>query len=297
MTLNEQVYPETHCIKVTKYTDWTYQLTKTEWAEDILKDFDFKPYVEEFKIPCRKTPEIVWETDHQFTIGIPAKVTIIAENDCGSGIFVGFNGKIETILYEGECESFEIEYLKTIEICCDGKIGDCIGMYEIEFNPFLFISLLYNAHVQCYISDCDGNICNTDKCPPIKCFEVKQKSGRPSLHLTLPDWNTVTLQKVIVQKQGYLLLKFIDKDLCIFTTKPFIFEGSDKVLLIAPKDTEVDCKVLEADCLVIRDDTEISEVSHSFEVKIAITLYQRILTVKKVIVEVEGHLCGPRYDI
>ncbi|MEK5443684.1 S-Ena type endospore appendage [Fredinandcohnia sp. FSL W7-1320] len=292
MTLNELNKSETHCIKVTKFTDWTYQLTRTEWIADILENVDFSTIVDEFIVPSGKVPRIVWSADHQFTKGLPATVTIVFESGCEGEMIIGINGKVQHSLNEGECHTFEVEHLKTIEISCDGDEGEFMGLFEIEFNPNLFLSWLYSSDVKCFLSNQEGILHHSHKLPPITCTEVPQMYGRDSLTLTLPDWNTVVLQKVKVMKVGYVIFHFFYNRDCIFTTEPIKFIAEDKVLLKAPKHTEVDCEVLEADCQV--DEINIGDSGISFEIKLKISLYQKIMSVEEVIVEVEGHFSKPR---
>lgn len=294
LTLNEQENVETHCIKVTKFTDWTYQLTKTEWMEDIIKDVDFNPIIDDIIIPCGKAPKNVWKANHQFTLGLPAKVTILFESGCGGEMRIGINGKTLLSLNEGECESFQVEHLKTIEVSCDGKDGECTGIFELEFNPYLFMSWLYNAEKECVISNRDGTPHHSHEFPPITCSEVPQEYGRDSINLTLPDWNSVRLQRVKMMKKGFIVLKFVSNNQCIYTTRPIPFKTVDKVLLIAPKNTKVQCEILEGNCEVV--ETTMADNSLSFEIKLSITMYQKIMAVEKVIIEVEGNYCSPRKD-
>lgn len=292
LTLNELNKSETHCIKVTKFTDWTYQLTRTDWMVDIFKNTDFSTTVEEFIVPSGKAPKIVWSADHNFTKGLPAAVTILFESGCDRGLMIGVNGKVKYSLNEGECLTFESEHLKTIEVSCDDDEGEIMGLFEIEFNPQLFLSWLYSSDVKCFLSNQEGILHHSHKLPPITCTEVPQAYGRDSLTLTLPDWNTVELQKVKVMKEGFVILHFFYNRDCIFTTEPIKFKAEDKVLLKAPKHTEVDCEVLEADCQV--DEINIGDSGISFEIKLKISLYQKIMSVEEVIVEVEGHFSKPR---
>ncbi len=292
LTLNELNKSETHCIKVTKFTDWTYQLTRTEWIADILENVDFSTIVDEFIVPTGEAPKIVWSADHKFTKGLPAAVTILFESGCGGEMNIVVNGKVQYTLSEGECLTFETEHLKTIEVSSEGDEGEFMGLFEIGFNPHLFLSWLYSSDVKCFLSNKEGILHLSHKLPPITCIEVPQIYGRDSLTLTLPDWNTVELQKVKVLKEGFVILQFFYNSDCVFTTEPIIFKAEDKVLLKAPKQTRVDCKVLEADCQVV--ETNIGEIGPSFEIKLKITLYQKIMTVEEVIVEVEGHFSKPR---
>ncbi|WP_010283310.1 BMQ_0737 family morphogenetic spore coat protein [Bacillus timonensis] len=297
MSLNEHAQLETHCIKVTKFTDWTYQLTKSEFKENILKNVDFKTIIEEIKVPCGKPSKTVWKIENQFTIGVPAKVSIYFEDGCDGEMQVGINDKPQCSINKGECETFEVEYLKSIEIGCDGKDGDCTGLFEIEFKPDLFVNWLHHAEVQCFFSDVHGNIHGSHKLPPIKCTEVKQQHGRDSISLTLPDWNTISLQRVKILKKGFIILKFVDNHYCIFTTKPIVFNATDNVLLTAPKQTMVKCTVLEGDCHARVKDKNDDDDTLSFEVLVSLSLYQKIMTVEKVFLEVEGRLCKPRKDL
>src|SRR5690606_30152577 len=83
LILNEHEKIETHCIHVTKFTDWTYQLTRTEWKEDIIKQVDFSTVIDEINVPCGKAFKLIWEADPQFVIGLSAVVTIYFESGCG----------------------------------------------------------------------------------------------------------------------------------------------------------------------------------------------------------------------
>lgn len=291
MTFNDQHLTDTHLIKVTKFTDWLCKYLKFQWVEDVVKDIDFNPIIDDISIPCGREPRTVWEVNKQFQYGLPAAVTILFESGCGAEMFIWINGVEKYSLKEGECRTFQIEHLKTIEVSCNGGNGVCNGMLEIKYKPEEFIQWLSFAEVKCFFSNSEGE--RQPDCSSIRCKEMKQYGGRDTIQLTLPDWNTVELQRVKLLKKGYVVLMFYVNGHCIYTTKPILFEGIEQVLITAPEYTDIKCEVLECDCQVV--ETKV-EKRQSFEVKFSITMFQRIMAVKDVVVEVEGTYCYPRED-
>ncbi|MCH1626251.1 S-Ena type endospore appendage [Ferdinandcohnia quinoae] len=287
---------ETHTIKVTKYTDWTYRLSTNELVEDITKDIEIETIFKEIKVNCRGLPEVVWKINKRYEIGFPATVTIFYESGCDGVMTVILNGEPSNLLLEGDCESFTVEHLRAIEIECDGEIGDCIGLIEITFHLDQFINWLHASDIKSIICDHRGHQFDSPNDYPIHCHEIPQEYERETVDLTLPDWNTVTLQKVQLVKVGYVAITFLDGVHRIFTTSPVPIQLEDKVLLTAPEGTKITCEILDVDCSAIFVQSNSTDDVLSNKVKITITIYQCIMVDATLLVKVEGRVCKPRMD-
>ncbi|WP_345242663.1 hypothetical protein [Pontibacillus salipaludis] len=150
-------------------------------------------------------------------------------------------------------------------------------------NPDICFLIENGAAVSCYLSDEAGNPVLPNA---IICEEVADREEIPYI---LPDGQEVTLQRVSLQKQGFLVVEVNgDEGGCVSNPLPFtLFE---QVLLCAPEGTEVQCEVTNLNCRA----RVICANGEFVSIKLWVETCQDIQVTAETCLEIEARTCPPR---
>ncbi|WP_246366971.1 hypothetical protein [Paraliobacillus salinarum] len=147
--------------------------------------------------------------------------------------------------------------------------------------------------VSCYLSNSNGD--PIDPCDPASnlCQEIKDHSNeREDVIVTLPSGEEVLLQKVVIQKSGYIVIKVSNgMDTCL--SDPIPFNKTENLLLCAPEGTDVECKITAFDCSAIIQ----CRNNNYRSVEINLDICQSIQSVTDTTIEVDEELCKLREKI
>lgn len=145
--------------------------------------------------------------------------------------------------------------------------------------------------VNCLLTDKGGKPLDPLLPNSIMCNELAIPH-RKDVEVPLPDGKTITLQKVKVQKQGYVVIEIIGPETtCISDPIPFLF--IETFVLCAPDGTKLRCLVTDFSCsanLNCRDGL-VTSVDLFFD------FCQEVETSAKKIITLSGVFCKPREDI
>jgi hypothetical protein len=292
---NEQSFTDqmTHCIKATKVYDWVKLMSEIKIEEKICIDQQ-KTFTDmiccEFRVPCSKTtPSTLWT--RAGIENISGTLSIEYTSGCGNPLVLIINGKIAASLSEGQSFCTTIVDLQSVELLCQGNPNDsgfCIGEFKIVLHFQPAMDELDLKNVKCFLSDCHGRpLCTSDPRSLI-CEEISDE--RKTTQVTLSNGKTQTLNKVVVQKKGFITIQLFDKtgNLCKTCTVPF--SEIETILLCAPPETKLECKILHFDCeaYVI---PPIDRCNPFVEIAIIISICQSVKTTAETIMEVKGILC------
>ncbi|MCP3031937.1 hypothetical protein LF817_11330 [Halobacillus sp. A1] len=148
-------------------------------------------------------------------------------------------------------------------------------------NPDLCELLANAGFVRCYLTNAAGS--------PVDEITCEEQGNREDVSLQLPDGEPVTLQKITIGKQGYVVVEVGDEDtLCVSDPIPFCF--NEHVILCAPAGTDVVCSVTDFDC-----QASVNCLDETFEsLDIHFTVCQSIQTVAEAVIEQEVAFCVER---
>ncbi|MFZ0475122.1 MAG: hypothetical protein WAM18_06605 [Halobacillus sp.] len=148
-------------------------------------------------------------------------------------------------------------------------------------NPDLCELLANDGFLRCYLTDAAGS--------PVDEISCEEQGDREDISVQLPGGEQVTLQKVMISKQAFVVVEVEDDDtLCVSEPIPFCF--FENVILCAPAGTEVVCSVTEFDCQAC-----VNCLDGAFEsLDINFAICQSIQIVADVVVEQEIGFCSPR---
>ncbi|MED4125336.1 hypothetical protein P4641_15290 [Halalkalibacterium halodurans] len=125
------------------------------------------------------------------------------------------------------------------------------------------------------------------------CQEIQQTNGRQEISVTLPDGDTVDLEKVKVLLKGLLVVNIFDANgNLLLTSDPIPFATAQTFFLCAPEGTDVFCHMtyFQADAeIILTDDFE--------QLDISIVLCLDVQMEALVKLEVEGAYCKPRPEL
>ncbi|MFC6600972.1 S-Ena type endospore appendage [Ectobacillus funiculus] len=205
-------------------------------------------------------------------------------------MIVIINGKVAASLFEGQSFCATIVDLQSVELLCQGKDDSesCIGEFKIVLHFQSAVDECDLENVKCFLSDCHGHpLYASDSCSFI-CEEISNK--RKSFQVALPNGKIKRLNKVVVQKKGFITIQLFNKtgNLCKTCTIPFT--EIETILLCAPPGTKLECEILSFDCeayVIAPADGCTSFV----EIIIVVSICQSIQTKAAVIMEIEGVLC------
>ncbi|MDV2580739.1 hypothetical protein [Alkalibacillus haloalkaliphilus] len=143
-----------------------------------------------------------------------------------------------------------------------------------------------NGTVNCYLTDQFGIPLPTNE--GIECAEVNPNRRR-DVNVTLPSGEVSTLQEVRLFKRGFIVIEAFDNEFeCV--SEPIPFNFTERVLLCAPRGTDVTCSITEFNCLpniVCRDGELVS-------IEIDLTICQEIKSVYNTVIDVATRACQPR---
>ncbi|MCH1626253.1 hypothetical protein [Fredinandcohnia quinoae] len=125
------------------------------------------------------------------------------------------------------------------------------------------------------------------------CKEIVPGSGRQDVNVTLPNGDTVVLQRVKALVKGFVAVEIesANGDV-ICTTKGIPFATVQNFLLCAPEGTTLDCHVSFFECdanLICAEDFQ--------QLDVALTLCLEVQIEADVKLEIEAKFCHPRDEI
>lgn len=151
---------------------------------------------------------------------------------------------------------------------------------------------------ECILTDENGNPVAPLAPGSISCTEIRQVNGRKNVNVILPTGKTVTLQKVIISKQGYFVVRISNTLGESCTSSPQPFSVCEEFLLCAPEGTFLNCEIIGFECnacFVCQPD---DAGNPSFQqIDISINICQNIQMVNNVTVVIEANFCQPRSDL
>ncbi|MFB1051808.1 hypothetical protein ACEWET_12845 [Paraliobacillus sp. JSM ZJ581] len=147
--------------------------------------------------------------------------------------------------------------------------------------------------VSCYLSNSNGEPIDPFDSSSNVCREIKRNSNeREDVPVTLPSGKEVTLQKVVIQKSGYIVIKVSNEmDTCL--SDPIPFHKVENLLLCAPKGTDIACKITDFNCSA----TINCQNNNYRSVQVHLDICQSIQSVTDTTIEVDERLCQPREQI
>ncbi|WP_231735262.1 BMQ_0737 family morphogenetic spore coat protein [Gracilibacillus massiliensis] len=156
-------------------------------------------------------------------------------------------------------------------------------------NPTLCELLDKGGITTCFLSDEFGNPLDPFSTESLICEEVKEGKGRKNVPVTLPDGQEVQLQKVIIRKSGFIVVKVSDGlNTCL--SEPISFCKIENVLLCAPEGTEILCKVSDFQCFACIN----CQGGFYNSLEVFLDICQDIQVSTDVTVELTSDFCEPR---
>ncbi|WP_010283308.1 BMQ_0737 family morphogenetic spore coat protein [Bacillus timonensis] len=148
--------------------------------------------------------------------------------------------------------------------------------------------------VNCFLSDDKGRRIDPREDEEFfTCKEITPARGRTPVTVTLPNGDTVTLQRVKALVKGFVAIQIVNENgevVCSSTGIPFA--TVQNFLLCAPDGTELDCHVSFFECdanLICAEDFQQLDVS--------LTLCLEVQIEADVKLEIEAKFCHPREEI
>ncbi|WP_077299567.1 DUF3992 domain-containing protein [Virgibacillus pantothenticus] len=272
-----------HCINVLKLFDWITKPVNIQLSESLERQVLVNDQIcGNIDIPCGENA-LLWMVKGKLSVS--GSVTVCHQMGC-EHMEVIVNGRTVFILTREEEQTMNFSNLRSIEVRCKGnENGLCIGKYclTLHYNLNKSYFSLGDCQVTCFLSDEFGN--PTDS---LVCQEITQTIGRRNIEVTLPNGETVVLQKVKVLKKGFITVQIVNKgkvcNLCIIP-----FQVVEKLLLYAPLGTFIKCEVTDFECAAcFTDDCKSLDIEISF--------CQQVQVMANVKMEVEANLCFPRSE-
>jgi hypothetical protein len=148
-------------------------------------------------------------------------------------------------------------------------------------------SLINNAgRVSCFLSDINGEPVDPSG---IRWEEVRDPQGREDVSVSLNDGGKTVLQKVVIEKSGFIVVEVTDGvNTCL--TEPIPFSETEHALLCAPEGTEIRCRITDVQCFAF---VQCRNGIYEY-VDIVVDFCQDIQAVAHSVVEVEGQFSEPR---
>jgi hypothetical protein len=153
--------------------------------------------------------------------------------------------------------------------------------------------------VDCFVTDEEGNPVDPLAPGSILCTEIAQPEGRATGTFTLPNGETVTLQKVKVLKKGFVVVRVTNPQGQQCTSQPIPFAVAEKFFLCAPPGTFLQCEITDFECdanLICRPGA--SPGTFQFQqLDISINMCQNIQMEALVKLEITADFCAPRPEL
>ncbi|MFZ0371628.1 MAG: hypothetical protein WAM07_18695 [Halobacillus sp.] len=150
---------------------------------------------------------------------------------------------------------------------------------------------------ECILTDESGNPVDPLAPGSILCTEKVLVDGRQNVNVTLATGETVTLQRVIILKKGYFVIRVSSRrGECISSPQPFSI--CETFLLCAPEGTSLNCDITDFDCNAC-----ITCVPDDFgdptfqQLNVSINICQSVQIESTATLEIESNLCQPRSEI
>lgn len=145
------------------------------------------------------------------------------------------------------------------------------------------------GRVSCFLSHINGAPVEPSE---IVCEEVRDPQGREDVSVSLNDGEKTVLQKVVIEKSGFIVVEVTDGiNTCL--TEPIPFSKTEHVLLCAPEGTEIRCNITDVQCFAF---VQCRNGIYEY-VDIVLDFCQDIQAVAHTVVEVEGQFCSPREPV
>ncbi len=152
--------------------------------------------------------------------------------------------------------------------------------------------------VECIITDADGNPVDPLAPHSILCTEIPQIGGRQQANFTLPDGETITLQKVKVLKKGHFVVRVSNALGNYVTSQPQPFAVAEKFYLCAPEGTFLQCEITDFECeanIICGKDADKNPEFRQIDV--SINMCQNVQMEATVKLEITADFCHPRPEI
>ncbi|CQR48056.1 hypothetical protein BN1058_02398 [Paraliobacillus sp. PM-2] len=147
--------------------------------------------------------------------------------------------------------------------------------------------------VSCFLSDSNGDPIDPFDPSSNLCQEMNGNSDkRKNVPVILPSGEEIVLQKVIIQKSGYIVVKVSNgRNTCF--SDPIPFNKTEDILLCAPEGTTVDCRITDFECSA----TINCQNSIYKSVQVNLDICQSIQAVANATIKVDERFCQPRDQI
>lgn len=170
---------------------------------------------------------------------------------------------------------------------------DFDGPTGVIVNPCLELAGGGAISVECIITDEDGNPVDPLAPHSISCTEIPQIGGRQIVNFTLPDGETITLQRVKVLKKGYFVVRVFNARGEDLTSVPQPFAVAEKFFLCAPEGTFLQCEITDFEC----DANIICNNDDFRQIDVSINLCQNVQMEATVKLEITADFCHPRPEV
>lgn len=148
--------------------------------------------------------------------------------------------------------------------------------------------------VNCFLSDEDGRrIDPRMDSYDFTCKEIVPSNGRTPVTVTLPNGDTVTLQRVKALVKGFVAVQILnDYGEVICSSKGIPFATVQNFLLCAPDGTDLECHVSFFEC-----DANLICAQDFQQLDVSLTLCLEVQVEADVKLEIEAKFCHPRDEI
>ncbi|WP_243291403.1 hypothetical protein [Bacillus sp. FJAT-47783] len=183
--------------------------------------------------------------------------------------------EVPTIVFDKlsfkECDHFD----------CDWKMNDPCKLLNKR-----------RAIIECLLTDKKGNVLDPNKKDSFICTAQIQQDKE--ITVKLKSGETVTLKKVLVVVQGFIVIEVLNSfgfTICI--SNPIPFKVVETFLLCAPEGTEAECEVTFFQC---EADLICSQRGCFEELNLSIVICVDVQTTADVKLELEAEECEKRED-
>ncbi|MFC4403884.1 S-Ena type endospore appendage [Gracilibacillus xinjiangensis] len=247
-----------------------------------------------FQLNCLNSePSVIWQA-----IGMTVNTASFSVTHCGGcdrDLAILVNGEIVSTVSSGSTYRATVSNLETISIegegiCVEGE--ECYGELEINVQYVAAEIDRHDVDIQCYLSNETGDPFHTVQSCGLHCKEVNS-DRRLRKQFKSSDGTMVELYNVNLLMEGYITIKISKKgtDECLLIcTFPITFHKS--VLLCAPPENEIKCKITHFQCNV-----KVSEAENRKGCLEAIIELDFCLDVKSLypsVIRVDADVCEPR---
>lgn len=288
--------PDLQCVRVSRVYDWISELTNIKLKEKVpikkgicvQDNICFK-----FNVPSDGTRSTLWSGVE--LKGVLSTFVIVIDKKCEGEIELFINGDYKTTLTGGESISTTVSDLQLIEAQCKGDTANnyCKGNLDIQIVYRPEIAEKECEHINCFLSDHEGNPLNILEEGAISCTEHSNPSKRESIEVIM-NGHIVKLQEVEILIQGFITLEFLNEKgvRCGWYVCPFW--EVETFYMCAPNGTDISCNVSKMKC-------KAEYISHEQNCKccmgisIRIAVCLNIYAFSDVTIELLGKECEPRF--